>query len=176
MTTRITSGDIPQADTLHSVVGAIEAVGAGKWTNAEIAEHNVMTSSREGLYYFEAARILGFVLETPPGRKLTTSGKRLLAASASGRMMLLREAVMAAPIVTRVLEPFMGRTDDILNEEFIRRMALVFDLTGKTVGHRTHTITRWLEQIEVLVVVEGRTVFRLVTKVTPEKPLVEMKT
>lgn len=80
MMRRITSGDLPQADRLESVLMAVIAVANGATTDLEIANMvpGIMGDDRQGRYYRNAAEMLGFITNHRNNSQLTAKGEALL--------------------------------------------------------------------------------------------------
>ncbi|MCX7860773.1 MAG: hypothetical protein N2385_11820, partial [Chloroflexus sp.] len=57
----LTTADIPQADMLWDVARVAEAIARGRTTAEEIGEYIGAKGQRQGLYYMQAARIIGLI-------------------------------------------------------------------------------------------------------------------
>lgn len=77
---RITSKDLPQADTLESVLLTVIAVGNGAQRDIDIANSipNIANDDRQGRYYRNAAELLNFITNRRNNSSLTSKGAELL--------------------------------------------------------------------------------------------------
>ena len=77
---RITSGDLPQADRLESVLLTVIAVNDGARTDIDIANRipGIEGDDRQGRYYRNAAEMLGFISNQRNNATLTPKGTELL--------------------------------------------------------------------------------------------------
>ena len=65
--------DIPQADPLWNVARVPEAIDRGMSTAETIGAYIGAKGPRQGLYYTQAARILGLVTESPANGRISAS-------------------------------------------------------------------------------------------------------
>jgi len=149
---RIRVRDMPQANSLRTVVATAEAVTKGYTTFQDISRAIAMTE-REGRYYRRAAEILGLIAPAAPNRsRLTRQGRELLASRGAERRRLLAEAVLRSRLVQRVVPfletaPATGRSRVEL-EQFIESVTAP---AGPTmVPRRTSTVTAWLTEVGLL--------------------------
>jgi hypothetical protein len=101
---------VPQANNLSRIGDVALYVNAGLTTAADIGaafpqnrSKAPENSSRDGLYYLDAAGYLGLVTRERDGRvmsfELTESGKRFVALDSNGREAYLRAIAIATPLM-----------------------------------------------------------------------------
>jgi C-terminal AAA-associated domain len=171
---KIPSREIPQADTLDSVLRTVDAVAGGGTTYQAIGA-NLGLDERQGRYYRLAAELLGFVRNVPRRNRamLTPVGRQLVSAQPNGRTRMVREAVLRARLIQRVisfLESKRGRgasREEI--EQFVK--AVTEPTTAGMIHRRVSTAVSWLKSIGVLQEKEDRFVIR--RRLPTDLPVVE---
>ncbi|WP_129631153.1 DUF7226 domain-containing protein [Candidatus Oscillochloris fontis] len=137
--------DIPQADILWDVALVPEAIIRGKTLPDEIAGYIGTKVARQGLYYTQAARILGFV---KPGRsgepaELTPFGRafanynQVEQRTALRRMLLQREP-------TRSVIAAIRASEGLRRAEVASVLQELAPLAQSTALRRAATVAAWL--------------------------------
>lgn len=137
--------DIPQADVLWDVARVPEAITRGKTLPDEIAGYIGTKVARQGLYYTQAARILGFVKPGRPGEpaELTPFGRAFAGynqveqRTALRRMLLQREP-------TRAVVAAMRAGDGLTRAEIAAVLQTLAPLAQSTALRRAATVAAWL--------------------------------
>jgi hypothetical protein len=141
----LTTADIPQADLLWDVARVPEAIVRGWDTPEAIGEYIGAKVSRQGLYYTQAARILGMVLPCVSGTasKLTPFGRafanynRVEQRTALRRILLYREPTRSVVLALR-------SQDGLDRMGVARALQGLAPLADSTAYRRAFTITAWL--------------------------------
>ncbi|NTV65533.1 MAG: hypothetical protein HGA65_18645 [Oscillochloris sp.] len=137
--------DIPQADVLWDVARVPEAIARGRALPDEIAIYIGTKVARQGLYYTQAARILGFVKPGKPGEpaELTPFGRAFASynqveqRTALRRMLLQREP-------TRSVVAAMRSGNGLLRAEIAAVLQTLAPLAQSTALRRAATVAAWL--------------------------------
>jgi hypothetical protein len=132
----------PQADTLGTVIAAVELCATPENTAREISTA-LNFDERQGSYYTAAAEWLGFIARGGPRRELTSRGREFVAASRAQRFKILFKAVAATPVfrefIRRNLEGNPG------TEPEIAEMILAKGYANKTTSRRrAKTVVAWI--------------------------------
>jgi C-terminal AAA-associated domain len=171
---RIPSREIPQADTLDSVLRTVDAVAGGATTYQAIGA-DLGLDERQGRYYRLAAELLGFVRNVPRRNRavLTPAGRQFVTAQPDARKRMAAEAVLRARLIQRVisfLESKGGRgasRGEI--DQFVR--AVTGPTTRGMIHRRVSTVVSWLNSIGVLREKEDRFLIR--GRLPTDLPVVE---
>jgi hypothetical protein len=137
--------DIPQADVLWDVARVPEAITRGRALPDEIGVYIGTKVARQGLYYTQAARILGFVKPGKPGEpaELTPFGRafayynQVEQRTALRRMLLQREP-------TRSVIAAIRTNDGLRRTEIAATLQTLAPLAPSTALRRTATVAAWL--------------------------------
>lgn len=149
--------DIPQADVLWDVARVPEALARGRRTTDEIAEFIGMKVARQGNYYTQAARILGFVTQDGPDGelKLTSFGKafarsnRIEQSRHLRRLMFYREPMRSVLVALRAGDG----ADRAALAAVLQRLAPLADSTAQ---RRSATVAAWLCAVHLAEWRDGR--------------------
>jgi hypothetical protein len=137
--------DIPQADVLWDVARVPEAILRGKTLPDEIGVYIGTKVGRQGLYYTQAARILGFVKPGKPGEpaELTPFGRAFAAYNqAEQRTALRRMLLQREP--TRSVVVAMRAGEGLLRPEVAAVLQGLAPLAQSTALRRAATVAAWL--------------------------------
>jgi hypothetical protein len=133
----------PQADTLGTVIAAVELY-AGETTSAADLAERLEFDERQGQYYTTAALWLGLVERSGGKINLSARGKEFIAASRWGRFKILFQAVAATPVfrecIRRNLELKPMPAGEIAELILAKGFA-----TKSTVHRRAQTVVAWLD-------------------------------
>jgi hypothetical protein len=137
--------DIPQADVLWDVARVPEAIVRGKTLPDEIAVYIGTKVARQGNYYTQAARILGFVKPGRPGEpaEITPFGRAFATynhveqRTALRRMLLQREP-------TRAVVVAMRNSAGLTRAEVAAVLQGLAPLAESTALRRAATVAAWL--------------------------------
>ncbi len=133
----------PQADTLGTVIAAVELCAGVENTALEISAA-LSFDVRQGSYYTAAVEWLGFIARSGARRQLTARGKAFVAASRWQRFQILFQAVAATPVfrecIRRNLERRPADAMEIAGMIFAKGYA-----NRTTAGRRAQTVIAWLD-------------------------------
>lgn len=141
----LATSDIPQADVLWHVARVPEAIVRGHTTHEAIGAYLGAKGQRQGLYYAQAARVLGLVGEaeedgtvplTPYGRAFARYDR---SAQSSALRRLLREQEPTRSVLRVIRE--RGGLDYAGIAGVLRQLA---PLAESTARRRAHTAAAWL--------------------------------
>ncbi len=137
--------DIPQADVLWDVALVPEAVARGKTQPDEIGVYIGTKVARQGLYYTQAARILGFVKPGKPGEpiELTPFGRAFTTYNqADQRTSLRRMLLQREP--TRSVVVALRASEGLRRAEIATVLQSLAPLAQSTAVRRAATVAAWL--------------------------------
>ncbi|MEI7643484.1 MAG: hypothetical protein WCJ55_04155 [Chloroflexales bacterium] len=137
--------DIPQADVLWDVALVPEAVARGKTQPDEIGVYIGTKVARQGLYYTQAARILGFVKPGKPGEpiELTPFGRAFTTYNqADQRTSLRRMLLQREP--TRSVVVALRASEGLRRTEIATVLQSLAPLAQSTAVRRAATVAAWL--------------------------------
>jgi hypothetical protein len=143
---QLESQAVPQADVIWDVVRVPEAVRAGAIRPAAVAEYIGAKVARQGIYYTQAARILGLVTDHPADEgaiQLTPYGRAFLLYDWHGQRRALRHLMLRTEPMRSVVQALMDEDGQSLDElaALIQRMA---PLAHSTARRRASTVANWL--------------------------------
>ena len=132
----------PQADTLGTVIAALELYANETTSAADLAER-LGFDERQGQYYTTAALWLGFVERSSGKISLSASGKEFVAASRWARFKILFQAVAATPVFRESIRRNLEQKPMSAGE--IAELILSKGFANKTTaGRRAQTVIAWL--------------------------------
>ena len=149
---RISTREIPQADTLENVTDVVEFVSRGFNSYQAIAKKLGLTQ-RQGRYYRLAAEILGFIKNFRHRNVsvLTKLGQEYLAANNAQRIQILSKQVLSVPIIQTIVGMLLASNGSALQEELSSTLlTVVTDSTQSMAERRLLTILSWLETLGVV--------------------------
>lgn len=137
----------PQANDLDKVVDLVGLVGQGVDNKIGIADYFEF-DERQGDYYANAARYLGFIERNVIEFRLTDIGEQLLSTSSlSQRNQLVISRMLQCPSIRQAVQ-LLTESDLNLDSIGVREISRIIenntDLSGTTVPRRASTIRRWL--------------------------------
>ena len=133
----------PQADTLGTVIAAVELCAGAENTALEISTA-LNFDVRQGSYYTAAAEWLGFIVRNGAQRELTTRGRAFVSASRWQRFEILFQAVAATPVFRDCIRQNLERKPATATE--IAEMIFAKGYVNKTTaGRRAKTVVAWLD-------------------------------
>jgi hypothetical protein len=141
------SVDVPQADVLWDVARVPEAVLRGRRTTDEIAEFIGMKVARQGSYYLQAARILGFVVQGEGDElQLTAFGKAFARSNRVEQGKHLRRLMFYREPMRSVLIDLRSRdgADRATIAGVLQRLA---PLADSTAYRRAATVAAWITAV-----------------------------
>ncbi|NNJ09197.1 hypothetical protein EKD04_002530 [Chloroflexales bacterium ZM16-3] len=137
--------DIPQADVLWDVARVPEAIARGRSLPDEIGVYIGTKVARQGLYYTQAARILGFVKPSKPGDpvELTPFGRAFATYNQADQRTALRRMLLQRE-PTRSVVVAMRSSDGLLRPEIAVVLQSLAPLAQSTALRRSATVAAWL--------------------------------
>ncbi|MBX0330941.1 hypothetical protein K2Z83_25110 [Oscillochloris sp. ZM17-4] len=137
--------DIPQADVLWDVARVPEAIARGKSLPDEIGVYIGTKVARQGLYYTQAARILGFVKPCKPGEpvELTPFGRAFAYYNQADQRTALRRMLLQRE-PTRSVVVAMRTGDGLRRAEIAAVLQSLAPLAQSTALRRSATVAAWL--------------------------------
>jgi hypothetical protein len=133
----------PQADTLGTVIAAVELY-AGEITAAADLAERLGFDERQGQYYTTAALWLGLVERSGGKISLLARGKEFVAASRWARFKILFRAVAATPVFRECIRRNLGR-NPMPAEEIVELILAKGYANKTTAGRRAQTVVAWLD-------------------------------
>ncbi len=133
----------PQADTLGTVIAAVELYAAEVAAAADLAER-LRFDERQGQYYTTAALWLGLVERAQGKVALSMRGKEFVSASRTARFVILFQAVAATPVFRECIRRNLARKSMSAGE--IADLILAKGYANQTTaGRRAQTVIAWLD-------------------------------
>lgn len=133
----------PQADTLGTVIAAVELYAGETTTAADLAER-LEFDGRQGQYYTTAALWLGLVERNGGKINLSARGREFVAASRWARFKILFHAVAATPVFRECIRRNLEKRP--LSAEAIAELILAKGFATKSTAHRrAQTVVAWLD-------------------------------
>jgi hypothetical protein len=152
---------IPQADVLWDVARVPEAVLRGHDTHDAIGDYIGAKGQRQGLYYTQAARVLGLVGElTPDGKvELTSYGRAFVQYDRSSQRQAMRRLLREHEPTRSVIEALKagGGMDWDAIALVLQRLA---PLAESTAQRRARTAAAWLVAAGLALWRDGRLHYR----------------
>jgi hypothetical protein len=138
--------DIPQADVLWDVALVPEAITRGKTQPEEIGVYIGTKVARQGLYYTQAARILGFVKPGKPGEpiELTPFGRAFATYNQAEQRTALRRMLLQREPTRSVVVAMRAGDDGLRRTEIASVLQGLAPLAQSTALRRTATVAAWL--------------------------------
>jgi hypothetical protein len=140
----------PQANDLNKVIDTVSLVNQGYSTKQELSEIFEF-DERQGDYYANAARYLGFLDREGTTFSVSAIGKRLLRLSSpSRRAGLITEQLIRRPVFHQILHQLLQNNLDINSLDSINISQLVEGQTtlgGATPQRRASTVIQWIKWI-----------------------------
>ncbi len=135
---------VPQADDVERIVDIPLAVAEGANTPRTIsARHGFHL--RQGLYYLQAAEMLGFVRRKREQYQLSAEGRRYVALTQPQRKELLSRKMLSLPIISNIVDELLLSPLHRLSREDVETIASSgTGISGTTTSRRVHTIFSWL--------------------------------
>lgn len=139
------TNDIPQADLLWDVARVPAAVHHGATTPAAIAARLGNKGTRQGLYYAQAAQMLGLVRrdENTRAYALTPYGETFQGFTWAAQRMALRRLVMQREPLKTVVAA-LWRSGGLSRQGLAEVVQRLGDLADSTARRRAQTIAAWL--------------------------------
>ena len=136
---------IPQADKVWDVARVPEAITKGAVTPAAIGVYLGQKGPRQGLYYLQAARVLGLVDidETTGVLALTPYGRMFVRYDRTSQRRGLRRLLRESEPTRSVLDALRARGALSL-DDITRLLQQIAPLADSTAQRRAQTITAWL--------------------------------
>jgi hypothetical protein len=133
----------PQADTLGTVVAAVELYANDAATTEEVSA-SLGFDPRQGHYYTTAAEWIGFVERNGAQRQLNARGKNFVAAPRTQRFKMLFQAIAATPVFREFIRRKLdGQTFSL--EEIAGEISAQGYADGSTPRRRARTVVKWLD-------------------------------
>jgi hypothetical protein len=132
----------PQADTLGTVVAAVELYAHDATTSREVSA-TLGYDPRQGDYYTTAAEWIGFVERSGTERRLNAHGKKFLDSSRTQRFKMLFQAIAATPVFRKFIRRKLdGKAFSL--EEIAEEISAQGYADGSTPRRRAKTVIAWL--------------------------------
>jgi hypothetical protein len=148
--------DIPQADVLWDVARVPEALTKGRHTTDAIAEYIGMKVARQGSYYTQAARILGFLTQGDGDElKLTAFGKAFARSNRLEQGRHLRRLMFYREPMRSVLIDLQAR-DGVDRRAIAAVLQSLAPLADSTAQRRAATVAAWLGAVGLAEWRDGR--------------------
>ncbi len=142
----ITSGDLPQADRLESVLATIIAVSNGNRTDIEIANQvpGIEGDDRQGRYYRAAAVMLGFLNNENNYASLTVKGEELVNNPSLNNPLFIN-AILNLKVYQRLIPYMELHSEGLTREEVLLYLTSISDprMGDSMLPRRISTILAW---------------------------------
>jgi len=140
----------PQANDLDKVIDTVSLVGQGYINKNDISEV-LEFDERQGDYYANAARFIGFLDRVDNEFSLTNNGERLLRLGApSKRADFIAEQLVMRPVFFEVFKQLyeLGNNAELLDKIDINSFIEEYtNLTGSTPERRSSTVKHWIKWV-----------------------------
>lgn len=141
---------LPQADDFDKVIDSVSLVSQGFQTKEDIAE-SFGFDVRQGDYYLNAAKYMGFIISNQNNLALTEIGQRLLnTRSVREKTLVTIKQFLKIPILRQSIQLFVDRGADINNLSINEISQIVLrnrQYESSTILRRSSTIRSWLKWI-----------------------------
>lgn len=157
---RFDTNDFPQADLIWEVASVPEAIARGLTTPSAIATYLGNKVPRQGLYYAQAAEILGLVARDGAGElALTTYGRAFMNYDRAAKQRALQRLVLEREPM-RSLVAALRASGGLDRKGLARLIRGMVDLSDSTAGRRGQTIASWLCTLGLATKQRGLLVYR----------------
>lgn len=148
---------IPQADVLWDVVRVAEAVSRGIITTEAIGAYIGAKGPRQGLYYTQAARILGLIDDgAEPGTiALTVYGRAFVSYDIESQRQAMRRLLRQREPTSTVITA-LRVTGELDLDGVAHALQRIAPLADSTAHRRAQTIIRWLMHAGIAIWEDGR--------------------
>jgi hypothetical protein len=145
----LTTVDIPQADVLWDVARVAEAIARGRVTASEIGEYIGAKGQRQGLYYMQAARIIGLIEigEQTETAQLTKFGLAFTRYNRADQRAALRRQLLRYEPTRSVIAALRDHPEGLSRADVARILQQLAPLAESTALRRAATVTSWLTEI-----------------------------
>lgn len=145
----LTTADIPQADMLWDVARVAEAIARGRVTAEEIGEYIGAKGQRQGLYYMQAARIIGLIEmgEQSEAAQLTKFGLAFTRYNRADQRAALRRQLLRYEPTRSVIAALRETPEGLTRHDIARILQQLAPLAESTALRRAATVTAWLTEI-----------------------------
>lgn len=136
---------IPQADMLWDVALVPEAILSGKNTADEIGEYIGAKGQRQGLYYAQAARVLGLVgdVDRKGQIELTSYGRAFAQYDRNSQHQAMRRLLREREPTRSVLQA-LKNNKSLSRAEIAKVLQSLAPLAESTAQRRAYTAAGWL--------------------------------
>ncbi|WP_298816552.1 DUF7226 domain-containing protein [Chloroflexus sp.] len=171
----LTTADIPQADVIWDVARVPEAITRGRMTAEEIGEYIGAKGQRQGLYYMQAARIIGLIelSEQTDSARLTKFGLAFTRYNRADQRAALRRQLLRYEPTKSVIAALRAAPEGLERRDIARILQQLAPLAVSTAMRRAATITSWLTEIGLAYWHDDRIYYcgpELPLPVTPPQP------
>ncbi|MGQ9611816.1 MAG: DUF7226 domain-containing protein [Chloroflexus sp.] len=145
----LTTADIPQADVLWDVARVAEAIARGRMTAEEIGAYLGAKGQRQGLYYMQAARIIGLIeiSEQTETAQLTKFGLAFTRYNRADQRSALRRQLLRYEPTRSVIAALRNAPEGLSRNDVARILQQLAPLAESTAQRRASTVTAWLTEI-----------------------------
>ena len=155
---KVSSDQIPQADTLIDVIKAVIAVSQGAKSYQDIA-NAINKVDRQGRYYRKAAEIIGFIRSTKRNHsELTDLGRHFVKTNPTLTNPVLIHGVLNSRIFQRII-PFLEKNAEngVTRNEIKQFLINIADLGGPTMApRRISSVISWLVDLNMVTETNNR--------------------
>lgn len=145
----LTSVDIPQADLLWDVARVAEAIARGRVTAEDIGAYIGAKGQRQGLYYMQAARIIGLIEigEQAETAQLTKFGRAFVRYNRADQRAALRRQLFRYEPTRSVIAALRAAPEGLTRNDVARILQKLAPLADSTAQRRASTAIAWLTEI-----------------------------
>ncbi len=135
---------IPQADDVGRILDVPLAVIEGANSPKDLAKRYHF-DLRQGLYYLQAAEMLGLVKRNGEKYRLSNEGRRYVALTPPQRKEMLSQKILSLPIISNLVRELIVSPIHRLSREQVETIVSSSSrISGSTIPRRVHTIFNWL--------------------------------
>ena len=157
----LSSIDVPQADDIWAVVDAVAGVQAGHTTADGLSAYLDDRTPRQGNYYMQAARILGFLRPDRRTGELRVSalGSLLLESDKERQRALLRRAALECPPARELCYALIASGEGLSREALASWAQALAPLAPSTAARRAQTLVSWLRCLGIASWRDGQLIY-----------------
>lgn len=136
---------VPQANDIAKIIDIPLAVANGSYTIKAVSKRYSF-DQRQGMYYVEAAEMLGLIARGKRRLHLTAIGQRYVALDYPDKRELLTRNMLSLPIIASILVELLISHDHRVSRKKLQELASVgARISGTTVDRRVQTLLKWFE-------------------------------
>jgi len=138
---------IPQADNVSKIQDIPLAIEDGFNTSEKISSRYGF-DRRQGLYYLQAAALLGLVVNRKKKYLLSGLGRQYVNLTPGRRKEIILKRMLSSPIIASIItELFVAPSRSLARERIVSIASRRSGISGTTIERRVRSILSWLNWI-----------------------------